>query len=137
MLLQHLQWLKKYPGTIGMLCKTSVARKVLTYAWKHNYDIDDSKMYQINTAKYFNASVNACMLIIKSNKNKSKKQCWYYHDLDSKEQSNIFSYQDSQLIANTTLYQKTKHLQGQDSLMIQFIFYLVKLKQKQSFYQKF
>ena len=115
MILQHLQWLNKYPGTIAMLCKTSVARKILTYAWKNNYYIDDSKIYQIDTAKYFNASVNACLLIIRSSRSKSKKQCWYYHNLDTNEQSKVFSYQDSQLIANTTLYQKTKNLQGQDS----------------------
>jgi type I restriction-modification system DNA methylase subunit len=33
MLLRHLDWLTKRQGVIGMLCKTSVARKVLFHAW--------------------------------------------------------------------------------------------------------
>ncbi|MEQ9668355.1 N-6 DNA methylase [Coleofasciculus sp. G2-EDA-02] len=65
MLIQHLEWLKRRTGIIAMLCKTAVARKVLVYAWKHDLPIQEARLYQIDSSKYFNAAVDACLFVLK------------------------------------------------------------------------
>lgn len=46
--------------TVGVLCKTHVARKVLEYAVQKNMPFCEGKMYHINALQWFGASVDAC-----------------------------------------------------------------------------
>lgn len=50
-------------GTLAMLCKSSVARKVLTYAWKKAFPIEQSAIYAIDAATHFDAAVDAVLLV--------------------------------------------------------------------------
>ena len=63
MLSHLLKCLSGREAVLAMLCKTSVARKVLGYAWKQGLQIGDSAMYLIDSAKYFDVSVTACLLV--------------------------------------------------------------------------
>src|SRR4030095_7712019 len=50
MLLKMLDWLNGKYGTLAMLCKNSVARKVLAHAWKNGYQISESRKYLIDAS---------------------------------------------------------------------------------------
>ena len=58
-----LDWLNGKRGTLAMLCKNSVARKVLTYAWKKEYQLSEAKKYLIDADLHFDATVDACLLV--------------------------------------------------------------------------
>jgi hypothetical protein len=114
MVLQYLEWLKGGVGTIAVLCKTSVARKVLAYAWKRKYPIADACIYSINAPTYFNASVDACFFILQVTGEKGIPQCPVYNSLESDTPSTIIGYKEHLLIANQSLYQQWCFLKGTD-----------------------
>jgi len=114
-ILLHLLTLSfERPFTLAMLCKTSVARKILLYAWKHNISISSAAMYRIDAQKAFGATVDACLLICDTAGNVSS-QCHVYEDLSSQSYRTAFGYVNGALVANIAYYQKWQHLQGRSS----------------------
>jgi len=65
MLLEVLRWFKKRSGEIAMLVKTAVARKILSHAERLGGVVIDAKIIGIDAKKEFDASVEACLLIIR------------------------------------------------------------------------
>lgn len=64
MMLHLLECLTGRSAALAMLCKTSVARKVLNYVWRKELQISESMMFSIDATKHFSASVDACLLLI-------------------------------------------------------------------------
>lgn len=64
MLLEVLRWFRHKSGTIAMLVKTAVARKVLAHAEKQRESVVGSFIVKIDAKKEFSASVDACLLVI-------------------------------------------------------------------------
>ncbi len=65
MLLEVLRWFNGKAGAIAMLVKTSVARKLLAHAERQGSAIADAFVFKIDAKKYFGASVDACLLVVK------------------------------------------------------------------------
>ena len=114
MLLQHLDWLKERGGTLAMLVKTSVARKVLTFAWKQNIPLKDSKIYQINAMKHFGAAVDACLFILQVEKGFDTRDCDVYETLEANSPVHTLGYHDGILVNDSATYQRLRHLSGVD-----------------------
>ncbi|WP_013324256.1 N-6 DNA methylase [Gloeothece verrucosa] len=114
MILQHLEWLKQRRGTIAMLCKTAVARKVLIYGWKHHYPIKQAWIYQINALKYFNAAVDAGLLVLNLEPEPAAKKCFWFENLSDSLPKNILEYEQNILVADSQNYHQYKHLYGVD-----------------------
>ena len=114
MLLKHLDWLTYRRGMIAMLCKTSVARKALLHAWTHNLLISDARMYLINAPKYFEASVDACFLIVNMLGKNNSTDCCIYKSLEDKEPFKTIGYHDGKILADVDLFKKWRHLEGTD-----------------------
>lgn len=113
MLLQQLEWLRQRQGTIAVLCKSSVARKVLLHAWKHDFPISRSQIYKIDAQKNFNASVDACFFIIHLNQSENKSlSCDIYEDLISPIHFQTIGYIDGHLVADMSSYEQWRHLAG-------------------------
>lgn len=109
MINQMIDWIQKKQGIIAMLCKTSVARKVLMNAWKHDKKMDIAKMHIIDSKLHFNISVDACLLTIQSS-NQQHKECGIFESLSSSTPIQIIGLRDSFLVADISSYEKTKHL---------------------------
>lgn len=60
-LLEHLQ---DQQPTIALLCKTSVARKIIRYVHKRQMPVTKSAIYRIDAGHWFGASVDACLLSV-------------------------------------------------------------------------
>jgi hypothetical protein len=119
MLLKYFEWLDSRSGFIAVLCKTAVARKVLLNAWRSNYPLSSAKMFQIDTKRFFNASVDACFLVVdKTNSIIGKKECQVYPTLDIEQKQHTFGYHDGLLLADVNLYESHKDLRGSDSSYI-------------------
>lgn len=63
-LLKTLRELKDQPFTLGMLCKSQVARNVLNYAAVTGVPVAGGDLYRINSMKWFGAAVDACWFVL-------------------------------------------------------------------------
>lgn len=112
MLIDLFKSLNGQNAQIAMIIKTSVARKVLTYAWRNKISIPKSAIYEIETSKYFNASVDSCLLFCDFFGTKETFTCKSFKTLIDKRPSQIIGFQDGQLLASIDLYEKWKYLNG-------------------------
>ncbi|NJL41293.1 MAG: N-6 DNA methylase [Leptolyngbyaceae cyanobacterium SM1_4_3] len=113
MLLQHIEWLLKREGTIALLCKYSVARKVIRQVKKKSGNRFLSYVYLIDAKTYFGASVEACFFVLSTNAN-SSSDCKVYEDLKAREISYSIGERDGLILRDVAKYEKWKHLLGQD-----------------------
>lgn len=114
LLLQHLYGLQSCPGTLAMLVKTTVARKILTHAWIAGLSICNAEMYQIDAMGYFGASVDACLLLLDSGNVGRADSCDVYSSLEAATPSHIVGYHGGLLIHDLPTYQRTAYLKGTD-----------------------
>lgn len=113
MILQHLHWLKGRQGTIALLCKTSVARKILLHIWKQQLSVSATKIFLIDAQKHFNVSVDACLFVIDLSTESTSFECAVFSDFNS-EVTQIIGYHNGTVLANVEAYQKWSHLDGLD-----------------------
>lgn len=113
MLIHILEFLDHRDATMAMLCKTSVARRVLGYAWKRNLALRRSQIYLIDAKKIFDASVDACLLVCDVSTGEAQDQiCQVYDGMSYDACQTIFGYRDNLLIADVECYERWKHLEN-------------------------
>ena len=110
MIRENFRWLKLRAGTIAVLCKTSVARKVLVYAWSRKFPIEDAAIYKIDAKREFQVSVDACLLYVKIRSGGDARECSVYESLDSTAPSSIFGVRDQRLVSNLGTYERLNFL---------------------------
>lgn len=103
------EWLQKKQGTVAMLCKTSVARKVLLNAWKNDKKMEVATMHLIDSKLHFQISADACLLIVTSS-DKKHKECKVYSHIGADNPIQTIGLRDCFLVADIDLYERTKHL---------------------------
>jgi hypothetical protein len=114
MIIELLKSLNGYNGTLAMLCKENVARKVIMYNTREKLNINSSKIYHIDSKKYFEAAVNACLFICNLKPDSQNYICQVYQKLDTDRLIQEIGYIDERMVANFSAYQKWKHLQFGD-----------------------
>jgi len=112
MLLHLLKILDRQEAYLAMICKTSVARKVLKYAWKNKIHLKNSAIYRIETDKYFNASVDSCLLFCEFSNSQQITTASVFDHLNSENPAQEFGFKNNELIASLDLYEKWKYLNG-------------------------
>ncbi len=113
MFLQYVQWLSKREGTIAILCKYSVARKVIRQVSKESGNRFSGYIYLIDAKAYFGASVEACLCII-STKTDGNVDYQVHDNLKSEKASYLIGERDGLIIRDTIKYERWRHLLGQD-----------------------
>lgn len=109
MINQMIDWIQEKKGTIAMLCKTSVARKVLFSAWRQDKKMNTATMHIIDSKGHFDISADSCLLTITSSEKKSK-ECKVYDYLWAENPIQTIGLRDNFLVADIPSYEKTKHL---------------------------
>ncbi len=99
-----------------MLCKTSVARKVLVYAWKNDVGVADSEIHPIDSADSFGAAVDACLLVCSLIPGSNHGDCRVYRCLGETELTATIGYHDGHLVADVSAFERWKHLGGGDEI---------------------
>lgn len=112
MLTRLLSCLAGRRATLAMLCKTAVARKVLLTAWRARLPIERASLHRIDSARHFNAAVDAGLLFIELGERPADPTCALFPDLDASTPTSTFGHRDDFLIADTLLYDKHRHLLG-------------------------
>ncbi len=112
MLRKNIQWLADTPGMLAVLCKTAVARRVLSYAWSQALPVESAEVRRIDTQLHFGASVDACLLVVRFQPGARSKECSDYSSLQSAEPDAVFGFRDGNLVANVRLYDRWHNLLG-------------------------
>lgn len=117
MLLQQAEWLTQREGAIALLCKYSVARKVMKHVREKLGDRFSASMYLIDAKAFFGASVKACFFVlstVSSPKDYLVSDCYVYKDLDANQILHRIGERDGMILKDTEKYDQWKHLFGQD-----------------------
>jgi len=112
MIRKNIEWLNSKQGLLAMLCKTTVARKVLLYAWQNGLRIESASMYILDAREYFGVSVDACLLLVRIDPNGNSEECQVFHSLHAQRPNSVYGLQDGMLVADVKSYQKWKELVG-------------------------
>ncbi len=112
MLLHLLKILDRQDASLAMICKTSVARKVLKYAWKNKIHLKNAAIYRIKTDKFFNASVDSCLLFCEFSTSQQITTANIFDNLTDEIPARKFGFKNNELIASIDLYEKWKYLNG-------------------------
>ena len=113
MLLQHIRWLSKRNGALAFLCKYAVARKVMKQISKSIDHHFTGNIYPIDAKANFNASVEACLFVLITDKDSAN--CEVYENLDYASPSHTIGERDGLMIRDIAHYEKWQHLRGQDA----------------------
>ena len=116
MMTHLLAWLSGRTAVLSMLCKTTVARKVLHHAWKHNYQIGKSATYGINAVDHFGASVDACLLVCVLKPGAHSRECDAFATLESSRPDTTFGLHNGSLAADLNSLGVYGHLCGESPL---------------------
>ncbi|MGK7934133.1 MAG: SAM-dependent methyltransferase [Microcystaceae cyanobacterium] len=114
MLIKMIEYLQNQGGYLGMLCKTSVSRKLLNFCSKKQYDLKQFAFYKIDMKKYFNVSVDAGLLFCDIVPYVKQYFCDVFQDLHTLDYQRIGYYQE-RLVNNLDLFKTLSYLYGSQS----------------------
>jgi hypothetical protein len=109
MLIQSIEWLQNNGGYLAMLCKTSVARKILNHLHTKNLNLAYCASYSIDAKKYFNASVESCLLFCKFDGTSTNYFCDVFDSFESIECQRI-GYRHNILVRDVLAFDKVSEL---------------------------
>ncbi len=110
MLREYLGWLDGQRGAIAVLCKTMVARKVLTAAWKIGAPIARARLYRIDAAAHFDAAVDAGLLVIEAAGRADATVCEVFDDFAAERPRSAFGLVDGLAVADVAAFMRNREL---------------------------
>jgi hypothetical protein len=115
MLLQYLHWLQKLGGgAFAVLCKTTVARKILLHAWKRSVPIQSARIFKIDALANFGAAVDACFFVVDVVSGASSSSCDVFESLDATGPSRTIAHFDGYLVTDAAVYRRRRDLLGEE-----------------------
>jgi hypothetical protein len=112
MLSKELEWISGHSAVFAMLCKTSVARKVLLRAWRNKLLLEKAAIYNIDAAKHFSVAVDACLLVVHGATKQKIPNCWVYESLSKSSPCRVIGFAKNSLIADMDAFERCKNLEG-------------------------
>lgn len=92
--------------TIALLCKTSVARNVLQFAFDANLPITNASIRKIDAKKWFGAAVEACLFCVEIGSGERHYEAAVYENLYATEPESTIGIVGKQLVADMEAYQQ-------------------------------
>jgi hypothetical protein len=114
MIIKLIESLQGYDACLAMLCKTATARKVLKHFWNINGQVNNSTIHLIDSKKYFNVSVNACLFVTFINPQKKSQDAHVYENLSFNNKISHIGIFTNELIANIDEFKKSRIIDGID-----------------------
>ncbi len=114
MLIQVVQWLHKREGYLAILCKSSVARKILNYIHSQKLNLAYCANYKIDAKQYFDANVEACLLFCNFESNSQNYFCDVFSSLETSDSYRI-GYWNNILIRDVVTFEKLQKLYDKQS----------------------
>lgn len=100
-------------GTLAMLVKTAVARKVLAHCWSTGVPVNEATIYRIDAAEHFDAAVDASLVVIQFGESAASNRAKVYGQLSRAiRPTATIAMEQGRLVADIDAYNATKHLAG-------------------------
>jgi len=115
MLLRYLDWLEGEKGTIAVLCKTAVARKILVYIWKKKLPLLSARIFKIDAQAHFGAAVDACFFVLEIEPGADAQSCDIFESLNAKSPTHTAGFHEGHLINDVPVFNRYRHLLGPES----------------------
>jgi len=116
MLMRYLDWLDSREGTIAVLCKTAVARKILLQIWKKgNIPLRAARMYKIDASAYFGAAVDACFFVLEIEPQGKALECEIFTTLNAQAPSHSIGFLDGHIIPHIAAFNEHRNLLGPEN----------------------
>ena len=116
MLIRLLESMNGRTGALAMLCKSSTARKTLTYAWKKNIALEQTAIYGIDADLHFDAAVDAVLLVSRFRPGAHDQRAKVYDRLEPVNEQKLIGLEDDMLLGDVVAYSRWKHLCGDNTL---------------------
>ena len=100
-------------GQLAMLVKTAVARKLCHYVWSRAYQVQRTALFSINAMRWFDASVDACFLVMDFAAGAASVVAEIYPELSWDAQCKRIGFRAGEVVADLDCYERTRHLSGQ------------------------
>lgn len=110
MLLRYLDWLKGHTGTIAVLCKTAVARKILLHIWKKGVWLHSARIYKIDALSHFGAAVDACFFVLELRPQSHALNCEMFNSLEDTEPASTLGFLDGHIISDVAAFNRQREL---------------------------
>jgi hypothetical protein len=102
--------LRDQAPTIGLLCKTSVARNVLKFSQARSLPIEHAALYRIDAKRWFKAAADACLFLLKMGPGPTRYEADVYSDLQSSQKTSRLGFVDGRLVADMDSYEAVQFL---------------------------
>ncbi|RCS40448.1 SAM-dependent methyltransferase [Bremerella cremea] len=110
MITHLLEALSVRGGTLAMLCKTAVARKVLLHAWQSSLPLGKCSLREINARRHFGAAVDACLLTCEVVPGSFSQSCQVFPSLEASQPTTTLGQYQGNLLASCAEFQRHQHL---------------------------
>lgn len=112
MMLQNIDWLRNKRGSLAVLCKTAVARKILASVWKRGVALESARIFRIDALASFGAAVDACLFVVTVDGDVRCTDCAVYPSLESSLPESHMGFIDQTLVADVEPYVEFQALRG-------------------------
>lgn len=116
MLVNLIEHLSGRSAVLAMLCKTTVARKVMQDSWLKRRYLKRSAIYLIDAMQHFGAAVDACLLVCMLEPGTVSQRCMVYRSLDALTHESAFGLHNGHLLADLEGIQVHNQLHGRSPL---------------------
>ena len=118
MLRESLDWIaadREGQGALAVLCKTSVARKVLLCAWKAGYPLGSCSLRRIDARESFGVRVDACLLMIGMGGPAAAQRCGDYPSLAAAAPSRWLGLREGELVSDLESWDRWSALRARSA----------------------
>lgn len=116
MLLRLLTAAQGRDFTLAMLCKSSVARRVLEVASERRWALDGAT-YRIDARAHFDAAVDAVLMVVESRKEASREPRWEVYDaLDADTPARSMGVIEGAIYSDLDAFVRTRALAGRSEI---------------------
>jgi hypothetical protein len=109
--------LREASPTIGLLCKTSVARNVLKFSQARGLPMQNAAIYRIDAKRWFNAAADACFFLVEMSPGHARYEADVYGDLSSPEKIARLGFVEGRLVADMDAYKAVSFLDARSPQM--------------------
>jgi len=109
MLIKLIECIDRRSAYLAIICKTAVSRKILNYIYTHKINLVYSAIYPINTQKYFQANVDACLLFCQFDSHSENYFCDVFNSFEEGEFQRI-GYQNNILVRDLNTFTRLEYL---------------------------
>ena len=110
MTIQAVDWLREEKGSLAILLKTAVARRVLSYIHQTNAPLSRSAIFKINALKEFGVATDACLLFCDFVGDLKENDCPVFESVTSTEADKVIGFRNGDLLSNIRSFDENQLL---------------------------